>query len=43
MFIVAEKHPLEKFRNATLETGALHLIGRIIYGAVVGIVVGMVA
>ncbi len=41
MFVVAERHPIEKYRNATFQTGALHLIGHIVYGGVVGLVVGI--
>lgn len=43
MFIVSEKHPIEKYRRATLQTGALHLLGHILYGAVVGLLVGLLA
>lgn len=41
MFIVAERHPIEKYRQATIQTGALHLLGHIIYGGVTGLVVGL--
>lgn len=40
MFIVSEKHPIEKYRNATFLTGAIHLLGHIIFGGVVGLVIG---
>ncbi len=41
MFYVAERHPIEKYRQATFEVGALHLVGHVIYGVVVGIVIGL--
>ncbi|WOO39286.1 hypothetical protein [Rubellicoccus peritrichatus] len=40
MFIVSEKHPIEKYRKATFQTGAIHLLGHILFGGVVGLVIG---
>ena len=37
MFYASEKHPIEEYREATLEEGLLHLVGHIIFGAVVGL------
>lgn len=37
MFYASEKHPIESYRNATLEEGLLHLVGHIIFGTVVGL------
>jgi len=38
---VAEHHPLEKFREAGSEVAIAHLVGHIIYGLVVGTLVGI--
>ncbi|HKQ31670.1 MAG TPA: hypothetical protein VJV40_00595 [Thermodesulfobacteriota bacterium] len=38
---VAEHHPLEQFRRAGLEVATAHLIGHVIYGVLVGTVVGL--
>ncbi len=43
MFYASERHPLEEYRNATLEEGLLHLVGHIIFGGVVGFIGGMMA
>ena len=37
MFYASEKHPVKEYREATLEEGLLHLVGHIIFGAVVGL------
>ncbi len=38
---VAEHHPLEQFRSAGLEVAVAHLLGHVIYGVLVGAVVGL--
>jgi hypothetical protein len=38
---VAEHHPLERFRRAGLEVAIAHLIGHVIYGVLVGTIVGL--
>ena len=38
---VAEHHPLEQFRNAGLEVAVAHLLGHVVYGVLVGLVVGL--
>ena len=38
---VAEHHPLERFRTAGSEVAVAHLAGHIVYGLLVGIVVGL--
>jgi uncharacterized membrane protein YagU involved in acid resistance len=43
MFIASERHPVEAYRKATLEEGMLHLIGHIIFGAVAGLIGGLIA
>jgi hypothetical protein len=43
MIFASERHPLEEYRSATLEEGAIHLIGHMIFGAVAGLVAGLVA
>ena len=37
MIFASERHPIEDYRKATLEEGLLHLVGHIIFGAVVGL------
>ncbi|MEM0967312.1 MAG: hypothetical protein AAGJ81_14290 [Verrucomicrobiota bacterium] len=41
MIYMAEKHPLEEFREVSLIIGAIHFFGHIVYGAVVGVVIGV--
>lgn len=41
MFYASERHPIEEYRKATLEEGLLHLVGHLIYGAVAGLVGGL--
>lgn len=38
---VAEHHPLEQFRNAGFEVAIAHFVGHVIYGLLVGLVVGL--
>ena len=42
MFIASERHPIETYRKATLETGLLHLVGHIIFGGVAGLIGGLI-
>lgn len=41
VWIVAEQHPLEEFNDAGLAIGLSHLLGHVVYGAVVGLVIGV--
>ena len=41
MVIIAERHPLERYREATLPVGAIHLLGHIAYGLLVGFLGGV--
>lgn len=41
VWVVAEQHPLEEFREADLAIGLCHLVGHVVYGAVVGFVIGL--
>ncbi len=43
MFVASERHPIETYRKATLEEGLLHLVGHVIFGAVVGILAALLA
>lgn len=38
--LVAEHHPLERFRKAGVEVVVAHMVGHIVYGLVVGAVIG---
>lgn len=41
VWVVADRHPLEEFKEADLLVGLSHLAGHVAYGAVVGLVVGL--
>jgi hypothetical protein len=41
VWIVAERHPLEEFREAGLAVGLVHFAGHVAYGVVVGLVIGI--
>ena len=43
MFYASERHPIEEYRNGTLEQGLLHLVGHIIFGGVAGLIGGLIA
>lgn len=38
---VAEHHPLEEFRKAGFDVAVAHVIGHLIYGTLVGLVIGL--
>lgn len=41
VWVVAEGHPFEEYNDAGLAVGVAHLLGHVVYGAVVGLVVGV--
>lgn len=41
VWVVADRHPLEEFREADLLVGLSHFAGHVAYGAMVGLVVGL--
>jgi len=41
VWVVADQHPLEEFKEADLMVGLSHVVGHVAYGAVVGLVVGL--
>ncbi len=41
VWVVADQHPLEEFKEADLLVGLSHFAGHVAYGAVVGLVVGL--
>ncbi|MEM7009063.1 MAG: DUF6789 family protein [Thermodesulfobacteriota bacterium] len=41
VIMVAEHHPIEQFRNAGFEVAIAHLVGHLVYGLLVGTVVGI--
>lgn len=43
VWVVAEQHPLEEFKDADLLVGLSHLVGHVVYGGTVGLVVGLSA
>lgn len=41
VWVVADQHPLEEFKEADLLVGLSHMAGHVVYGAVVGLAVGL--
>ncbi|ACB74820.1 hypothetical protein [Opitutus terrae] len=41
VWVVAEGHPFEEYNEAGLAVGVAHLFGHVVYGAVVGLVIGI--
>jgi hypothetical protein len=41
MFYTAERHPVAEFRHVTFQVGVLHLFGHVLYGGIVGFLVGL--
>ena len=43
VWVVCESHPLEEFQSASFAVGVAHLAGHVAYGAVVGLVIGILS
>ena len=41
VWVVADQHPLEEFKEADLLVGLSHMAGHVAYGGVIGLVVGL--
>lgn len=41
MFYTAERHPIARFRHVTFHVGILHLVGHVLYGGIIGFLVGL--
>jgi len=41
MIYMAEKHPLQEYREVSILIGAIHLAGHIVFGGVVGLLAGI--
>jgi len=41
VWVVADQHPLEEFKEADLLVGLTHFAGHVVYGGVVGLIVGL--
>jgi hypothetical protein len=41
VWVVADRHPLEEFKEADLLVGLSHFAGHVVFGGVVGLVVGL--
>jgi hypothetical protein len=41
VWVVADRHPLEEFKEADLLVGLSHFAGHVAYGAMVGLIVGL--
>ena len=41
MVILAEHHPVEKFQNAGFQVAIAHFIAHVIYGCLIGLIVGV--
>ena len=43
MFLMSEKHPVERYRQATFSIGVLYLIAHVVYGGMVGLLLAVFA
>lgn len=43
MIYASERHPLEEYRKATMQEGALHLFGHVLFGGLIGLLGGLIA
>jgi hypothetical protein len=43
VWVVAEQHPLQEFQSAGFAVGLVHFAGHLAYGAIVGLMVGVIA
>jgi hypothetical protein len=43
VWIISEHHPLEEFKEADLAIALVHFAGHVAYGAVVGLVIGIIS
>jgi hypothetical protein len=43
VWVVAEQHPLVEFQDAGFAVGLVHFVGHLAYGAIVGLMIGIVA
>jgi len=41
MIYMGERHPLDQYRNVTLQVGIIHLLGHLIFGIMVGFFAGL--
>ncbi len=41
VWVVADQHPLEEFKETDLLVGLSHMAGHVVYGAVIGLIVGL--
>ncbi len=41
VWVVSDRHPLEEFKEADLLVGLTHFAGHVVYGAVIGLIVGL--
>lgn len=41
VWVVADQHPLEEFKEADLLVGLSHMAGHVVYGGVIGLIVGL--
>ena len=41
VWIISDQHPLEEFQEAGLAVGVSHIAGHVAYGAIVGLVIGI--
>lgn len=41
MIFMGERHPLEQYRNVTLQVGVIHLLGHLLFGFLVGFFCGV--
>jgi hypothetical protein len=41
VWVVSDRHPLEEFKEADLLVGLTHFAGHVVYGGVIGLIVGL--
>jgi hypothetical protein len=41
VWVVADQHPFDEYSEADLAVGLSHLLGHVVYGAVVGLTIGV--
>jgi hypothetical protein len=42
VWVICDEHPLQEFKEADLAVGLVHFAGHVAYGAVVGLVIGII-
>jgi hypothetical protein len=43
VWLISDAHPLPEFKDADFAVGLVHFAGHVAYGAVVGLVIGLIS